>query len=87
MPTTTCDNCNRTFEYRKRGSYVPRYCSRDCYREEWRRTGKDHFIQAGIARLAELHAAGADPRHGPEQQSSRSRKIAQSNRLKPRKRR
>ena len=60
------------------------FCNNDCRMQWWRGEVQPKMSTSGREVLAELHAEGRDPRHGEEQQRSRSEKTARSNREKPR---
>jgi CRISPR-associated protein Cas1 len=78
-----CRHCGASLDGRPR---TQRFCSRTCYQQWWVATRQHEVAGRGNRKLAELRAAGQDPRSVGETARRRSAKIAESNRRTPRRR-
>lgn len=81
-----CEWCGASFE-RPRPSSTRRFCGREHYQAWWRENVQRRASNSGNRALARLRAENRDPRYTEKAQRSRSKKIASSNREKPRRRR
>ncbi len=79
----TCAGCGASLDGRPRSQ---RFCSRPCYQRWWAANRQREVAARGSRKLADLQAAGQDPRSVGETAQRRSAAIAESNRRTPRRR-
>jgi len=79
----SCRHCGASLDGRPR---TQQFCSRTCYQQWWVTNRQPETAARGTRKLAELQAAGQDPRSVGETARQRSAKIAESNRRTPRRR-